>query len=181
MHRERVVVENAHDIILTMNEQGRISTINKACETMLDSTPEELIGVYLVELVDSSDVVRAQEFFSDLQKTPTNDGTIQLKLKWKSNPELHTLWSAKFDKKEASTFCVIHDISERMQAEQLRQEILAMVSHDLRSPLATIQNCLEMLQRRIVGNSHRTWRKTYHCNSNKLPAYAHTYKRSARY
>ncbi len=151
VHRERVVVENAHDIILTMNEQGRISTINKACKTMLDCEPEDLIGVYLVELVDASDVARAQDFFNDLQKTPTNEGTIQLKLKWKANPELHTLWSAKFDRTEASTFCVIHDINERMQAEQLRQEILAMVSHDLRSPLSTIQNCLEMLEDGMLG------------------------------
>jgi PAS domain S-box-containing protein len=150
MHRQKVVVENALDMILTVNAQGRISTTNKACEAVLGCSQDDLLGVYVVEMIETTDVARAQEFFDDLQQH-SKEGTIQLKVKWKGRPELHTLWSARFEPKEDSFFCVIHDIEERIQAEQLRQEILAMVSHDLRSPLTTIQNALEMWQDGVLG------------------------------
>jgi len=150
MHRERVVVENALDMILTIDSHGRILTANRACQTILGVPSEDLFGVYIVELIESTDVLQAQDFFDTLRKK-SNEGTIQLRMKWKNQPEFHSLWSARFDPTEQSIFCVIHDINERMQAEQLRQEVVAMVSHDLRSPLGTIQNAMEMLEEGFLG------------------------------
>jgi signal transduction histidine kinase len=55
-------------------------------------------------------------------------------------------WSlGKFDTAEA-------DISERKQAERLQKEVVQMVSHDLRSPLTSIQAVLEMMQDDMLGN-----------------------------
>jgi signal transduction histidine kinase len=51
----------------------------------------------------------------------------------------------KFDTAEA-------DISERKQAERLQKEVVQMVSHDLRSPLTSIQAVLEMMQDDMLGN-----------------------------
>lgn len=150
MHRERVIVENALDMIITLDSHGRIKTANRACETMLGVASADLLGTYIVELIESSDVVRAQDFLDGL-RGEQNETTIQLRIKWKNQPEFYTLWSARYDPSEQSIFCVIHDINERMQAEQLRQEVVAMVSHDLRSPLTTIQNAFEMMEEGFLG------------------------------
>ena len=42
-------------------------------------------------------------------------------------------------------FCVIHDVTERKDAERMKQEVIAMVSHDLKTPLTTIRHVVELL------------------------------------
>jgi two-component system, NtrC family, sensor histidine kinase KinB len=51
----------------------------------------------------------------------------------------------QWSQEEAVAFCVVHDVSERRAAERLRQEVLHMVSHDLRTPLTTLGNVFEFL------------------------------------
>ena len=46
------------------------------------------------------------------------------------------------------------DVTERVQAERLRQEVVQMVSHDLRSPLSSIGIAVEMLQHRISQGNY---------------------------
>lgn len=41
--------------------------------------------------------------------------------------------------------CYLHDISELRQAERMRTEFVAMVSHDLRAPLAAIREAIALL------------------------------------
>ncbi len=46
---------------------------------------------------------------------------------------VETLWTTSWSETERSLFCVVHDITERKQAERLRLELTAMLSHDLRT------------------------------------------------
>ncbi len=45
----------------------------------------------------------------------------------------------------------MHDITERKQAELVRQEITAMISHDLRTPITSIQVALDLMNARAFG------------------------------
>ena len=46
---------------------------------------------------------------------------------------------------------VIIDVSEKHAVEQMRQEFIAMISHDLRSPLTSVQTFLDLLESGICG------------------------------
>ncbi len=46
---------------------------------------------------------------------------------------------------------VILDISERREVERIKQEFVSMVSHELRSPLTSVQGFLSMLAEDIYG------------------------------
>jgi PAS domain S-box-containing protein len=41
---------------------------------------------------------------------------------------------------------IVHDISERLELDQLRDDLTSMIFHDLRSPLANVISSLEVLQ-----------------------------------
>ncbi len=40
-------------------------------------------------------------------------------------------------------FCVAHDITEKKRIENLKRDFVNMVSHDLRTPLTSVQAFLE--------------------------------------
>src|SRR5262249_52463223 len=68
----------------------------------------------------------------------------------------HILWSAHWSEAEQSLFCVAHDISERKKLERMKQEFVAMISHDLRTPLTSVQGFLAMLLKGIYGDLNET-------------------------
>ena len=47
--------------------------------------------------------------------------------------------------------CVVHDISLRKRIERLKRDFVSMVSHDLRTPLTSIQMVLSLLQEEAYG------------------------------
>jgi signal transduction histidine kinase len=56
-------------------------------------------------------------------------------------------WSAA----ESGYFCVVSDITARKQVERTRQEIIGMLSHDLRAPLMNLQFSLALLAKEKYG------------------------------
>ena len=48
-------------------------------------------------------------------------------------------------------FISVLDITERHRLEQLRQDLIAMVSHDLRAPLTAIKMVLDMIEQGVYG------------------------------
>jgi signal transduction histidine kinase len=54
---------------------------------------------------------------------------------------------------------IMQDITEREKAEQFKQELLAMVSHDLRSPLTSVQGVMTLLAKGMYGQLTETGNK----------------------
>ncbi len=46
---------------------------------------------------------------------------------------------------------LFHDLTETLRAERLREELINMLVHDLRAPLAVIRGCLELLEASLPG------------------------------
>jgi signal transduction histidine kinase len=71
----------------------------------------------------------------------------------KDHKIIDILWSATYSEVEQSVFCVAHDITERKNAERLRQDLMQMVSHDLRTPLTTIKGMIDMFTEGLANSS----------------------------
>jgi PAS domain S-box-containing protein len=63
--RYRLLIENAPDAIITLDSQGRFSSINPFCETFTGWTREEWLGKPFTSLVHPDDLERAQSSFND--------------------------------------------------------------------------------------------------------------------
>lgn len=55
--------------------------------------------------------------------------------------------------------CYLHDISQLKQAERMRTELVAMVSHDLRAPLAAIREAIALLADTASGRLDQKHRR----------------------
>ncbi len=143
VNKEHLVIEGARDVICSIEKTGRIVAINPACTKMLGYLPEDLMGARLINFI-AEEPETASEFIDQLQRDNQLE-PIEIKLRHKDKLEIDTSWSVQWSKDEQIAFCVVHDISDRRAAERLRQEVLHMVSHDLRTPLTTLGNVFEFL------------------------------------
>lgn len=142
--KERAVVDNALDFICTIDGSNRLIAANPACTTLLGLEPNQLIGRHAIDLFSDADKERAADYFEKLKKQGII-APIELQLKTAAGEVIETSWSAHWSEAESSHFCVVHDITERRRIEKLKQEVTAMITHDLRSPLNTVVNVFNLL------------------------------------
>ncbi|MBI1270004.1 PAS domain S-box protein [bacterium] len=149
--KERAMIDNTAVIICSLNESLRISEVNPAIEPKLGYEISELLGTNLLTLVHEEDHNQA---YRDLESTKNsvNEVNFEIRLKKNDGRYLHTEWTAKWAESSKSLFCVVHDITERKEAERLKQEVIAMVSHDLRAPLTSLGVILDMMLEGVVGD-----------------------------
>jgi signal transduction histidine kinase len=117
---------------------------------MFDIPPKKLLGKMISDNLVKEDWESVRE---TLHETIIKESKAEFEARvLQTNGKIiDVLWSAQWVPKKNLLFCVVHDISRRKEAERLRQEVIAMVSHDLRTPLATISSFFEMLAMGMFG------------------------------
>jgi PAS domain S-box-containing protein len=148
--KERAILENAADVIFSINSKGTFLNINPAAQIVLGYTPQELTGAKYVTLIPEDSKEATLAYVKRLM-----DGAapklFETKMRRKDGSIIDVVWAAQWSASQKSIFCVAHDVTARKAVDRLRQEVMAMVSHDLRTPLATIGNVLTILEEGRVG------------------------------
>lgn len=149
-HTEKMMVESAADLICSMERKGNLLQVNSASKSILSYEPDELIGGSIFEVVADEEKERAIELFEEtIEKRSA--ANFELRLLKKSGHSVDTAWSVIWSESEETLFCVAHDLSQRKQAERVKQEITAMISHDLRTPINSLQVAVELFARGTYG------------------------------
>lgn len=148
--KERAIIQNASDVICSIDSRGHFSAVNPASLPVFGYAPDEMFGKLVVDFVFMDDK-RAVVDAIDMLKTNSEPKPIEARLIKKDGTLIDTLWSATWSQSEKALFCVIHNITERKEAERMKQEVVAMITHDLRTPLSTIRNFHEMLATGLLG------------------------------
>ncbi len=142
--RERAIIDNAADVIFSISEEGKFTAVSPSCSKLWGFEQEELLGKYYIGLVDTdwheptlsvmNAAIGSSEPFCIENRILRQDGT-----------PVDTRWSGCWSESERSLFCIAHDVTDRKKLERLKQEFVAMVSHDLRTPLTSIHLFLSLL------------------------------------
>ncbi len=121
--RVRVVIENAADIICTIDDKGCISTISPSVKSVLNYDADEVIGMRVVELLDKSESPVILESLDQLKRNSRDQNEpFESKLRCKDGSFIDVLWSVQWYDADRSLICVVHDITKRKQAELLMKE-----------------------------------------------------------
>lgn len=148
--KERAMIDNTAEIICSLDENLRMSELNPAITKRLGYELEELLGSNLISIIHPED---KDETYLNLQKCQGMDSEIMFEARVRSHDGRFYFyeWTAKYAPHNDLIFCVLHDITERKEAEKLKQEVMAMVSHDLRAPLTSLNMVLDMMLDGVVG------------------------------
>ena len=141
---QRATMDNAGDVICSIDREFKFLNVNLACCRVLGYAPEELQGTRITNLVFDQDRRQFAEGLADVIRT-NNNAVVEARFVHKEGAILDMVCSPRWSREDRSLSCVIHNITERKALERLRQEILQMVSHDLRNPLLCMQAFLDYL------------------------------------
>ncbi|MBA3859620.1 MAG: hypothetical protein C0507_22160 [Cyanobacteria bacterium PR.3.49] len=149
--KEKAIIESAPDVICSIDADGKFVTANPAVEEHWGYTPDEVIGMRYSELIVTEDLSKATQFLEKIRAEKDAD-SLECRISHKKGHDVYMIWSVRWSALDKVLFCVVHDISERKELEQLKQQFMAMVSHDLRTPLNSVKNFLGMLNTPIYGS-----------------------------
>ncbi len=156
----RSLIESNIDALITTDPRGIISDVNKQMEELTGCTRDELIGAPFKDYFTDPDLaeagiklVLAEGKVTDYELTARARDGQQTIVSYNAT----TFYDR--DRKLQGVFAAARDITERSRLEKQMQlqaaelsdlhrrkdEFLAMLSHELRSPLAPISNAVQML------------------------------------
>jgi PAS domain S-box-containing protein len=136
-HSYMSMIANAQDLICSMDGQGRFMLVSPSSAKVLGTHSESLAGTWLLDIVaDGAQEATAARLLEIVNKG--SQGSFETTLLRADGSPVEMLCSASSSPVDKTTFCVAHDVSQKKAAERLQKEVMQMVSHDLRSPLAAI-------------------------------------------
>ena len=148
--RQRAIVENAMDGIITINPSGSIETVNAAAMRMFGYHPEELdrrdVGILMAH---QPAIGEAAEGLKDLDLENQPEGAAVEMLARRSDGSefpVEVAITAAVLNDGLRYISVIRDITERKRVEQLKSDFVATVTHELRTPLTSIGGALGLLK-----------------------------------
>lgn len=139
---EQAIIENADDVICSITINLKLKAMNSASAKHLGYSPEELLDSEISDLLVDDDKNEWNERFIEIVNSKEN-GKFESRLIHKTGRVIDVWWSMRWSEAEQCMFCVIQDNSERKVSDRIKQETMNMVSHDLRSPLTSIQFSLD--------------------------------------
>ncbi len=163
--KERVeaILNSSTDILLIVTPEGLIDQVNPSFYEILGCSSDEVVLQSLVRLVAEEKAARLEQAFACVTETRQAERlelTVHCRNGWL---DADMVLSPIVDQREhlLGVICSLRDISKRKAIEaQLRQMLhreielgelktryLAMAAHDLRNPLAVIQNSVGMIER----------------------------------
>nr|MBA2597125.1 PAS domain S-box protein [Chloroflexia bacterium] len=143
----RALFEGVPDAILAVDAGGRFVEANAAAGHLLGYELGELLTMHLRDIVPESSaadipftVVADPEDLRVEGELLRKDGALASVEIWSRQLALPG---------GAVRIAVVRDISARIEADQIREEVLTAISHDLRNPLSSIKLHAQSLQRLI--------------------------------
>jgi PAS domain S-box-containing protein len=150
--RYRGLFEGVADAILVVDADRRYVDANAAATTLLGYEYDELMQLHVEDVVAREpDWTRAE--FEEFTAAGQWQSQLQLWRKDGSTVPVEAR-ATLVDLPDGTVFLsAIRDISERSRLEHLQRDFLAMVTHDLRSPLTAIKGQSQLLKRRSRDNA----------------------------
>jgi two-component system, sensor histidine kinase and response regulator len=165
----QLIMDNSLDVICTIDEADRFTTVNAACIQLWGYTPEELIGRPYVDFVYPEDRAKTEEAAHSIRLTGHMTDFVNRYVR-KDGTIVDVLWAATWSEVDKKHFCVAHNVTERARIEKALREakedadrancaksdFLSRMSHELRTPLNAILGFGQLLETQSPTEMQRT-------------------------
>ncbi len=163
--KEVAIIDVATNVLLSTDKRYRITAAGGASLKEWGFESDELLGRSLLSLLANES---QKDFRSTLEQIAklNDDAEIECSVVCKNLTVKDVIWKVRWSDDKQTYYGIAHDISERREAERMKQRFLAIVSHDLRTPLASVSVILSSLAAKVTGFSEDAKRIILNAESN---------------
>jgi PAS domain S-box-containing protein len=147
-------IEEAPDAILILNLEGHITLFNREAERLSGHQQSDVLGRPFTQLVCPEYLEQVDQLLSSEPSSGVLQQAHELQIfdRWGDQVPLEIRVSPMEKGGRLMGWQIIgRDISERKHLEEMKSQFIATVSHDLRTPLASIMGFSEMLMEGSPG------------------------------
>ncbi len=143
--RERLIADFSSDLIFSLNADGKILDFNPQMADSFGYPPASLLAKSFLELFPNEDSERLAVYLKNCRAGAKNAPFECRALNLRQNLfdlEIECEWSNTAN----CFYCLARDITLSKQNQRMKAEFSAMVTHDLRSPIAGLSFLLQNLR-----------------------------------
>jgi PAS domain S-box-containing protein len=140
----------AQDLLCTATLAGHFTSLNAAWERVLGYPLPHLLATPFLELIHPEDTAATQ---AQLEHLGRGESVVSFRNRFRTQAgSWRTLeWSAVLVPQDGLIYAAARDVTRQDEVERLKDQLVSTVSHELRSPLGSIQGSLRMLDEGILG------------------------------
>ena len=142
------VVSHMKEGLVLLNADNQVLSINPAAMELFQTTLNCIGNDFLT-------VERKQKLTNAIEKART-EGFSQIRLEKNERDYQFDISSIKTENGIVGSVILAFDITEQMNAEKMRREFSANVSHELKTPLQSIIGSAELLQNNLVKEEDKS-------------------------
>ncbi|WP_432823786.1 ATP-binding protein, partial [Trichloromonas sp.] len=150
-----IVLKNVTAGVISVDKEGRITTINKSAESLLKIQTGKVVGKNFREVVSNEHLPMVKEFLKDLMISGKDSIRKQVSLPVQENKVtfLFNVTTLRDENNEfMGTVVVFDDLTHLIKAQRMAawREVARRIAHEIKNPLTPIQLSAQRLRRRYL-------------------------------
>lgn len=143
--KELAILDHAATVICSLDSRLRFQAVNAASIKLWQYPSADLLGMSLLALLEESALEQTKRAFQGIADIQS-EGEVENVVRSQDGTWKNCRWIVRWSPADSNFFCVVHDVTELRAVQKLKQNFLAIVSHDLRTPLSSVGVSLEILR-----------------------------------
>ncbi len=142
--KEFAVLNKSVDVLCSIDNRFKIISIGESVENSWFYKVGDVLGRSIFTLLPEHDATKVRTILSEVN-TAGAECDFETELNCGDGQVREFAWKIRWNQEEDKFYCVLRDISERKNVERAKQRLLAIASHDLRTPLMSVSANLSSL------------------------------------
>jgi PAS domain S-box-containing protein len=150
--RVRLMVKSMPVGLLIVTPEGYVETVNERTEEMVGYSESELLGKHVATIFADGSNKEEKDFLEQLlQKASERSAELDARRKNGDSLPVEISINRLQMRDGPRLLTTMLDVTERREIERLKQEFVAMISHDLKTPLTSIVGNLALVSANAFG------------------------------